>query len=177
MRVGADLAKEGSAGAVARTLVRDVRDGAGPAVVPAYDGRILERVGISNVIGALESVRQITQQTTPVVVRQRRATYGELVVVRLLRSEGKDSNHAFVLRRQGGRWVIAYDSLLAEGLQAYVPGARSKDPAKPSRAAIKAAARAVTALKLAARMPRAKRPSAEESPRQTTPTQTTPSAP
>lgn len=168
IKTGKALAKEGSAAATALTLVRDVRDGAGPILLPAYDSRILERVGVSNVIGALESVRQITQLTTPVLVRERRATHGQLVVLRLLRQEGEDRNYAFLLRRQGGRWVVAYDSLLAEGVRAYVQGATAKDPGKPSKSAIKAGERAVSELKLAARNPRADRPRAQEPPTQAT---------
>lgn len=174
------LAKNGSAAAAALTLVRDVRDGAGPVVLPAYDSRIPGRLGVSTVIGALETVRQITQPTTPVVVRQRRTMSGVLVVLRLLRPEGDDNTYSYFLRRQGGRWVIAYDGLLAEGLQSYVQAARANGAAKPSRAAVKAGARAVAELKLAARRPLARSQSkakkSKSEPKEP-PSRTTPSDP
>jgi len=167
--VGSDLEKTRSAGATALTFIRDVRDGAGPVLLPAYDSRITQRIGTSNMIGALESVRQAVQQTTPGVARQRSAMSGELVTLRLRREEGKNIMSSFLLRRQGGKWIIAYDSLLAEGLRAYVQTDRANDPAKPSTAAVKAAARAVLDLKLAARSPLTKsKPKAKKPPGATT---------
>jgi hypothetical protein len=83
-----------------------------------------------------------------------------------------------VLRRKGHRWRIVYDSLLAQALQSYVVSRRASDPAKPPRAATQAAARAVSALRLAALQPAPRRrpARAEQAPAQ--PGQTTvPTAP
>lgn len=153
------LAKDGSAPAAVLTLVRDVRDGAGPIVLPAYDSRIPQRVGASNVIGALDTVRQIAQGSEPVIVRERRATTGQLVVVRLLREGAADPTYSFLVRREAGRWLIAYDGLLAEALQSYVQNRRAANPGKPTKADVDAGAQAVTELKLAARLPRGSRSS------------------
>lgn len=153
------LARDGSAPAAVLTLVRDVRDGAGPIVLPAYDDRIPQRVGATNVIGALDMVRQIAQGSEPVIVRERRATTGQLVVVRLLREGAADPTYSFLVRRKAGRWLIAYDGLLAEALQSYVQNRRAANPAKPTKADVEAGAEAVTQLKLAARMPSGSRSS------------------
>lgn len=142
-----------SAGAVVMALIEDVRDGAGPAVLPLYDPRIPARVGAGNVLGALEVMTDMTQGMRPIVVRRRSGRAGELVVLRLLRADGIDSRYSFLLRRQDGRWAIVYDSFLAEALQSYVVSSRSPDPAKPSPAAGRAAVRAVSALRLAALRP------------------------
>jgi len=149
IRTSQALTKQGGAAAVVLSLVEDLRDGAGPALLPFYDSRISHRIGTANMIGALQVMTAITATTRPVVTRSRRTRAGELVVVRLLRTEGSDSRYSFLLRRDGRSWKIAYDSLMLQGLQSYVTSRESRDAGKPSSEATRAAARAVTEMQLA----------------------------
>ena len=143
------LTKDAGPAAVVLAFVEDVRDGAGPALLPFYDSRISHRIGPENMIGALQVMTAITATTRPVVIRSRETRAGELVVVRLLRTEGSDSRYSFLLRRDGRSWKIAYDSLMLQGLQSYVTTRESRNAGKPSSEATRAAARAVTAMQLA----------------------------
>lgn len=182
VRAGRALTKDRSAASVVMTVIEDLRDGAGPALFPVYDSRIPDRVGRGNVLGALQAMSGIIAGAQPVVARRRKTTGGELVVVRLLRTEGSDSKYSFLLRRNGQRWKIIYDSLLAQGLQSYVTNRESGGSGTPSPAATRAAARAVTKLQLATlyQAPRAGRPASARPAEQTPPagsaTTTTPPA-
>ncbi len=149
IRTSRALTKDAGPASVVLTFVEDVRDGAGPALLPFYDSRISHRIGSENMVGALQVMTAITATTRPVVTRSRKTRAGELVVVRLLRTDGSDSRYSFLLRRDGRSWKIAYDSLMLQGLQSYVTTRESRNSGKPSSEATRAAARAVTAMQLA----------------------------
>lgn len=153
LRASRALSKEGSPGSVVMTFIQDLRDAAGPAVFPVYDPRIPERVGKGNVLGALQVITDSVKELQPVVVRRRKTQAGELVVVRFLRADGIDSRHSYLLRHDGRRWLIVYDSFLAEALQTYVTNQKSRDPAAPSLEATRAARRALSELRVAALPP------------------------
>lgn len=149
VRASRALATDGSPASVVMTFVQDLRDGAGPALFPVYDRRIPDRVGKGDVLGALQVMSSLTAGTQPVVTRTRKTRVGELVVVRLLRTQGSDSRYSFLLRRDGPRWKIVYDSLMVQGLQSYVTSRVSRGSSTPSAAASRAAARAVSDMQLA----------------------------
>ena len=149
VRTSRALTKDGNPASVVMTFIQDLRDGAGPALLPFYDSRISHRIGSENMIGALQVMTAITGTTQPVVTRSHSTRAGELVVVRLLRTEGSDSRYSFLLRRDDREWKIAYDSLMVQGLQSYVTSRESGSAAKPSPEATRAAARAVADLQLA----------------------------
>lgn len=158
------LTKDAGPASIVLTFVEDVRDGAGPALLPFYDSRIAHRIGPENMIGALQVMTAITATTRPVVTRSRTTRAGDLVVVRLLRTDGSDSRYSFLLRRDERSWKIAYDSLMLQGLQSYVTTRESPNSGKPSPEATRAAARAVTAMQLATldEPPRARRQTAAD---------------
>jgi hypothetical protein len=149
-RAGEAFAQPGSAALAVTRFIADVADGAGPAVFDAYDPLVSKAVGKANALGALDSMTDLTRSTLPAVLRTRRTPDGELVVVRLMRTAGGDKDYSFLMRRESGRWRIAYDGIFAEALAAYVLTATASDPAKPSLEARRAARRAVSALRLAA---------------------------
>jgi hypothetical protein len=100
-------------------------------------------------VGALQTEANLIAGTRPAVTRTHKTRSGRLVSLRLLRTEGDDSKHSFLLRRQDRRWTIVYDSLLAQAVQSYVVGQKSRDPSNPSAEAIKAGQRAASELGLA----------------------------
>jgi hypothetical protein len=149
IRASQALTKPGSPASVVMTFVEDLRDGAGPALLPFYDSRISHRIGLGSMVGALQVMTAITATTRPVVTRSHTTRAGELVIVRLLRTDGSDGRYSFLLRREGRSWKIAYDSLMLQGLQSYVTSRESGNSGKPSSEATRAAARAVTEMQLA----------------------------
>lgn len=149
VRASRALEKPNSPASVVMTFIQDLREGAGPALYTVYDSRIPDRVGKGNVLGALQVMSGITAGTRPVVTRRRKTSAGELVVVRLLRTVGSDSRYSFLLRREGKRWKIVYDSLMVQGLQSYVSSRVSGSAGQQTGKATQAAARAVLDMQLA----------------------------
>jgi hypothetical protein len=139
----------GSAASFVTTFVRDVGDGAGPALFGVYDRRVPAAVGRANALGALDAMTTAARASLPAVIRTRRTPVGELVVIQLLRTAGDDKTYSFLLRREPRGWRIVYDGMFAEALGNYVLNAVATDPAKPSVEARRAARRAVSALQLA----------------------------
>lgn len=149
VRASRALVTERSPASVVMTFIQDLRDGAGPALLPVYDSRIPDRVGKGDVLGALQVMTGLVAGTEPVVTRQRKTRAGQLVVVRLLRTVGSDTRYSFLLRRDEQRWKIVYDSLMVQGLQSYVSSRVARGSTTPSPAAARAAARAVADMQLA----------------------------
>lgn len=142
------LTKAGSPGAVVATFIEDVGTGAGPVVFSAYDPKVPERIGSENLLGSLRVMQSIVANTQVAVVSRRETSSGVLVKARLVRIAGADTTYAFVLRPKGKSWEIAYDSLLAQALQAHVTEQAASQAGKPTTADVRAGQRAVTDLGL-----------------------------
>jgi hypothetical protein len=140
------LTKPGTAASVVTTFVQDLGEGAGPALANSYSQRTIQSIGVAAFLGSLQVMTSIADGVQPAVVHDQPINGYELVVARFIRPGSTDTPYSFLLHRRSGTWQIQYDSLLAQGLQAYVIGQMASNPSKPSAAAQAAVARAIGKL-------------------------------
>lgn len=157
------------ASAVAR-FWGSVQRGALPLSLSLYEPRVVSAVGIQTFAGMLTQQRQTTADTDLNILRVERVSGGQLVTAETVPAAGLKTTHSFFLRRprssQPGGWRIAYDTLSASGIQAFVQDVtqRSIDPsATAGRKALSAGDQAAALYRKAALGPAGSRPDGQSS--------------
>jgi hypothetical protein len=94
-----------------------------PANIAAeYDPGVARLIGVSNLVGAWESIRQSIVTSLPKIVFEQTNTSKSQAFVGVLLENtlGAPTRQSFVLRRMAGGWRIVYDTLLEGALPGYV---------------------------------------------------------
>jgi hypothetical protein len=99
-------------------------------IVAEYDRGVASAVGVSNVVGAWEAIRQSILTSLPkIVFEQSNAARSQAFVgVQIETSLGPPTRQSFVLRRTAQGWRIVYDTLLEGALPGYVAEQFTPDP-------------------------------------------------
>lgn len=119
--------------------------GSAPNVVAAYAPQIVRAVGADNLSGAYGQQRAALLASLPRITNTVATRFGVIVTVELLRRNTAAARQSFTLRRVGGRWRVVFDTLLEDGIAAYVqnrvaPGSAQTVPPAAARAGVAAAA-------------------------------------
>jgi hypothetical protein len=151
-----ELVAAGTAGAAVLEFWRYMQVGAVPAAVLAYTPAVRRAVGVTTLAGAVAAQRGNVRDINPVVVSADRTAAGTLVIVRGRAAEPGSAplEASYTLRRTGGRWLIAFDTLADAAIRDYVLASvqGSIDPraSRPGREATKAAYEATERFRAAA---------------------------
>jgi hypothetical protein len=87
-----------------------------PETPALYSGRVTEVLGARQIVDAFESQVPALLPIRVRVVQQKKVDLGQIVVVRLNLGD-RTARYSFILQREGDRWRIVYDTLLADGLR------------------------------------------------------------
>jgi hypothetical protein len=100
-------------------------------IVAEYDPGVARLLGVSNLVGAWESIRQSIVTSLPkIVFEQTDAAKNQAFVGMLFETTlGPPTRQSFVLRRMAGGWRIVYDTLLESALPGYVAEQVTPNPA------------------------------------------------
>jgi hypothetical protein len=135
---------EGSAQRTVMELFFWSQWGSAPNIVAAYSPAVVGFVGVLNLAGAYAGKRASLLASLPRIINTVPTRLGSTVNVELLRRNLPPERQSFALQREGGRWRIVFDTLLEDGLAAYVQGVDTPAFARlPPNRAVQAGARAV----------------------------------
>ena len=103
--------------------------GSSPNIIASYHPAVVRRLGSADIAGAYAMKRASMLQTRPRFVDVSKAASGDVVVT----LEGLQVNtppqpYSFTLRRVAGQWMVIFDTLLEDGLAAYVQFRLVPDP-------------------------------------------------
>lgn len=149
------LVAPGSPGAAVRRLWTLIEKGAAPAAVDSYLPRVRRRAGVSALAGGLsDAAFQLRTLATPVVIQRLNTSRGALLTVLAQQRKNGDRSFrgTFLLQRVAGRWLIAYDTLLATAIPGYVTNlvqASVRPGARPGAKAVAAGLRAASDFRTA----------------------------
>jgi hypothetical protein len=125
------------------SMLHVVAEQALPAIPAYYDPRVRNVVGDGLLAEALATQRASLLGPAPTILHSDQSPAGTIVSVRLTKPAVGTVNHSFVLRRIGGRWLIAYDTILDGALpyfvQATVQNSIQPNATTPSVRAVRAA--------------------------------------
>jgi hypothetical protein len=132
-----DREPAGSPARVVLSLLFWAQWGSASSIADAYDAGALNAVGVSNLVGAWESLRGSILNVLPTVVFVRKTSPSEASVgLRLQTASGPPARQLFVLRSTPAGWRVVYDTLLAGALPGYVSEITTANPStKPTGAA------------------------------------------
>jgi hypothetical protein len=142
-----DDAPGGSAARAVMRLWFWAQWGSLPNVVAAYDPEVVERVGSEDIASTYTLNRSTYISSRPRIVDVSTGRRGTVVHVEALRRNAPPQRSSFTLRRRDGYWYVVFDTVLEQGLAAWVqfrsmPDPDAKDiPAAAVRAGINAARR------------------------------------
>jgi hypothetical protein len=95
-----------------------MQQGVPQLAIVAYDPRVLARLGLPAMEGGLRAQQRFFQSSVPTIRGSERTAAGLLAVVSVQpRSVAPDQT--FLFRRVGRTWVILFDTVLEQGLDAY----------------------------------------------------------
>ncbi len=99
-------------------------------IVAEYDPGAALIVGVSNLVGAWEGIRQSILSALPKIVFERSNAAGNqaFVGLQLETTLGPPARQSFVLRRTAQGWRIVYDTLLDGALPGYIAELLTTDP-------------------------------------------------
>jgi hypothetical protein len=130
----------GSPGYTVMSLLFWAQWGSPANIVAEYDPGIARVLGVSNLVGAWEAIRQSILTSLPKIVFEHynAARNQAFVGLQLATTLGPPARQSFVLRRTPQEWRIVYDTLLAGALPGYVTEEVTPNPAAkhPAGAAI-----------------------------------------
>lgn len=120
--------------------------GSAPNVVAAYPPEVARAVGADILSGAYAQQRVTLLSSLPRITSTVKTAFGVVVTVELLRRNAVPARQSFTLRRVEGRWLVVYDTLLEDGIAAYVqnreaPASGKQVPDAAIKAGMAAAAR------------------------------------
>jgi hypothetical protein len=118
-----------------------------PSLLELYEPAAQRSVGLPNLLGAYSLARSSLAVSWPRVVQAVRGDIATTVDVLAFTTGAAPGRETFVLRRQGSKWRLAYDSLLAKWLETYVQGVHDAGAAKPSPAGQRAGSQAAKAYR------------------------------
>lgn len=107
-------------------------------IAAAYDPGVEHAIGLTNLLGSWESMRQSILTALPTIVLERVEDAGTQASIglELASTAGPPTRQSFVLRRTAGKWHVVYDTLVERTLPGYVaetltpnPGAKHVNPA------------------------------------------------
>jgi hypothetical protein len=99
-------------------------------IVAEYDPGVARLLGVSNLVGAWESIRQSIVTSLPKIVFKQTDAANQAFVGMLFETTlGPPTRQSFVLRRMAGGWRIVYDTLLESALPGYVAEQVTPNPA------------------------------------------------
>jgi hypothetical protein len=101
-------------------LLDYLQSGAILNAVLVYDTRVRDAIGTPNLAGALATLEDVQTGPKPVVLKVESTPIGSLVTVRWVPQTGPSTTSSYLVRLNGGHWVIVYDSRLAANLGGYV---------------------------------------------------------
>lgn len=101
-------------------LLRYVQLGSTPLAAAEYDPLVVQAVGSRAIMGALGDQRNTLSVISPKVVSSEKTARGTLVVVNVESKNRPVGRYSFLVGRVDGSWKIRYDTLLGDGLAAYV---------------------------------------------------------
>jgi hypothetical protein len=105
-----------------------------PNVTSMYEPAVQQSVGLPELIGAFSLARSTFAVAWPRVVKVVPGAAGTTVDVLAFTKGAPPARETFVLRRRRSDWRIAYDSLLATWLEAYVQSVHDAGAPAPSKA-------------------------------------------
>lgn len=118
-----------------------------PALVDAYDRRVVQRVGASEFTGAFAWLRPRLSSTRFRLLSARRSGDNVFVGLELATTDAAPTREGFVTRRVDGRWRVVYDTLLDQGLKGYVASITATSPRAPNAKALRAGEKAAQAYR------------------------------
>jgi hypothetical protein len=101
-------------------LLEYLQSGAVLNAVLVYDTRVRDAIGTPNLAGTLATFQDVETGPKPIVLKVESTPIGSLVTVRWVAKTGPSTTSSYLVRRNGQRWVIVYDSRLAANLAGYV---------------------------------------------------------
>lgn len=124
-------------------LWSDLKAGAVPVAVLAYHPDVTESVGASPLAATLAALQGTVAPYEPRIIDVEPTRVGSLVLMRAIAKNGPAVEHAYVLRREGRRWRVTYDTLVGRNIEALVAreqAALEGDVERPSQRARRAGA-------------------------------------
>lgn len=120
----------GSPGYAVMSLLFWAQWGSPANIVAEYDPGVASVLGVSNLVGAWEAIRQSILLTLPKIVFKRSNAAGNqaFVGLQLETTSGPPARQSFVLRRTSQGWRIVYDTLLDGALPGYIAELLTPDP-------------------------------------------------
>lgn len=109
-----------SAASAVLELWNDLKTGAVPVAVLAYHPDVTDSVGASPLAAALAALQGTVAPYEARIIDIEPTRVGSLVLVRAVAKNAPAVEHAYVLRREGGRWRVAYDTLVGRNIEALV---------------------------------------------------------
>lgn len=134
-----------SAATAVLELWSDLKTGAVPVAVLAYHPDVTDSVGASPLAAALAALQGTVAPYEARIIDLEATRVGSLVLVRAVAKNAPAIEHAYLLRREGGRWRVAYDTLVGRNIEALVAreqAALEGNVERPSRRARRAGAEA-----------------------------------
>lgn len=127
----------GSPGYTVMSLLFWAQWGSPANIVAEYDPGVARVVGVSNVVGVWESIRQSILLALPKIIFERFNSAGNqaFVGLQLETTSGPPARQSFVLRRTAQGWRVVYDTLLEGALPGYVAELLTPDPSAKGAAA------------------------------------------
>ncbi len=111
------LAREGAPGRTVLETFRFIQLGAIPPAVLQYTSAVREKVGLPALASAVQSLQAPVADSSARLESVETAPGGQLVILRVTPRQGPSQTHSYLLRKQGDRWMVAYDTLLELGLR------------------------------------------------------------
>jgi hypothetical protein len=127
------LTTPGSPGAVVQSTMQLIELGALPAAIAQYQPATVRSVDIEDFASAVQSLQADFETGQPRVRAVKSTSTGTIVVVALHRRGQPASRCSFTLRKRGGKWLIAYDSLMDDAIRSSAT-ARAQSRLTPNRA-------------------------------------------
>lgn len=131
---------------------RLIQVGAYPAAAQGYDQSVVRAVGPGVFLNALTLQRPGVAALKPRIVGVNTIGDGRVVAVDARNNRGNGGAFSFSLKRDGNQWVLAYDSLLGDGMEASLASSlqrRGGGGAERKKAATRDAAEYVDAYRRA----------------------------
>lgn len=133
---------------------RLIQIGAYPAALSGYDPGVVQTVGAKALLEVLALQRSGIATLKPKVIAERSVDGGKVVAVEARNSAGNGGVYSFAVRRRDdGRWVIVYESLMGDSMPAAYARAierRTRGAANPGVPAIREGDRLAEAYRAAA---------------------------
>jgi hypothetical protein len=113
-----------------------------PAVVDAYDSRVVSGLGVTKITGTYDYLRPDLLTSRARITATRPSGGGQFVSVEFASTTSAPTRDGFLMRRRAGVWRVVYDTLLERGIDGYTTSQQDPGDPTPSIAARRSGARA-----------------------------------